>query len=339
MVRDRYHRQRLVRGIGDEGQTKLENARVAVVGVGALGTHAAVQLARAGVGFIRLIDRDIVEETNLQRQILFDETDVREVRPKAVAAADKLSQANSGIEVDARVTDLTWENAESLLSDVDLIIDGTDNFGTRRLMNDVSIKHRIPWVYGGCVSSYGSCALFIPDITPCFVCVFGDDTGAGIETCDTVGVLSPAVAIVASTQAAEALKWLTGNMDERLDGVLHIDVWQNHYDIVGFPQANPDCPCCGSRIFNSLVPHKETTNIRLCGRETVQIHPSTQRFMRLSELAARLRAQTAVRANQHLLQCVLDDLLVTVFADGRALIQGTEDEGQALRLYRRYIGG
>lgn len=339
MVQDRYHRQRLFRGIGDEGQEKLANARVAIVGVGALGTHVAVQLARSGVGFIRFIDRDIVEETNLQRQILFDESDAREARPKAVAAEDKLRQANSGIKLEAHVTDLTWENAELLLADVDLIIDGTDNFATRRLMNDVSVKHRIPWVYGGCVSSYGSCALFIPDVTPCFVCLYGNDTGAGIETCDTVGVLSPAVAIVASIQAAEALKWLAGNTDERLAGIMHIDVWQNHYDLIGFPQVKSDCPCCGSRTFNSLVPHKEATTIHLCGRETVQIHPSGAFFMPLSDLATRLQVHTAVRANQHLLQCVLEDHLVTVFADGRAFVQGTEDEGQALRLYRRYIGG
>jgi molybdopterin-synthase adenylyltransferase len=335
---DRYARQRLFKPIGDTGQEHMVSARVAIVGVGALGTHVASLLARAGVGYLRLIDRDVIERTNLQRQVLFDDTDAAELRPKATAAASKLRAANGEIVVETVVADLSWRNAEKLLADVDMIVDGTDNLMTRHLINDVSVKHEIPWAYGGAVSSYGSCALLIPGQTPCFACLYPDSSDAGIDTCDTVGVLAPAVAMVAAMQTTEVIKWLTGNRDALSPGMLHVDVWANQFDVVAFPPRAEACRCCRLHRFEALGPKLGAITVSLCGRQTIQVTPQDARAPSLPELAARLRAHTSVRINENLLQCKLKDCLVTVFADGRALVQGTNDADRALAIYREYVG-
>jgi molybdopterin/thiamine biosynthesis adenylyltransferase len=340
-VDQRYSRQVLFKPIGREGQERLRGARAAVVGMGALGTHLATQLVRAGVGFIRVIDRDIVEASNLQRQSLYDEDDAREGAAKAAAAAAKLRQANSDVEVEAVVTDVTWRNAESLLADVDVILDGTDNLEVRYLINDVSVKHGIPWAYGGAVASYGTTGFFRPGQTPCLVCVFGPPSGGGHDTCDTVGVIAPVVSIIASLQVAETLKYLTGNLDALSPGLTYVDVWANEFRTVGFGLAKADCPCCGRREFAALAARTESLTVSLCGRRTVQVRPegaSDGAALNLPRLAERLSNHGRVHHNPQLLRCDLGDVQLTVFADGRALIHGVDDPVKARQIYARYIG-
>ncbi len=341
---DRYSRQILFRPIGHSGQEKLRNARVAVVGLGALGTVLSSQLVRAGVGYVRLIDRDIVEPSNLQRQSLYDEADADNHVPKALAAAAKLRQANRTVEVAAIVEDLTWRNAESRLRDVDLILDGTDNFEVRYLINDVAVKHNVPWVYGGAVSSYGTAGIIRPRHTPCLVCLFGPDQGSGHDTCDTVGVIAPAVSIVASLQVAEALKYLTGNLDALSPGLTHIDVWRNEFRTVRYPTPNPDCPCCARRQFPSLAQRQDALAVSLCGRNTVQVRPnpssgeSAEPAFALANLAERLARVADVHYQPHLLWCNFGHVQISLFPDGRALIHGVSNPVEARNLYARYIG-
>lgn len=334
----RYSRQILFRPIGSVGQTKLRQAKIAIVGMGALGTVIATQLARSGVGFIRCIDRDIIEASNLQRQILYDENDALQYMPKAEAAARKLRLANSEIVVESVITDLTAKNAESLLQDVDLILDGTDNYQVRYLINDVSVKHDIPWVYGGVVSSYGVSGLFRPGITPCFVCLLGEESGGVHETCDTVGVIAPIVSIVASLQAGEALKYLTGNHDALRKGFTYIDLWSNEFRTVAFEEPATNCRCCGQRHFTALEAKTDALTVSMCGRRTVQVRPTRERLFSMKELAARLAQVGSVRNNEQLLRLDLGNVQLTLFRDGRALIHGVDDESQARALYARYIG-
>ena len=334
----RYSRQLLFRPIGASGQARLREARVAIAGMGALGTVSAAQLARAGVGRIRCIDRDIVEASNLQRQILYDEADAAAYLPKAEAAARKLRQANSEIAVEPAIADLTAQNAESLLADVDLILDGTDNFQARHLINDVSVKRGIPWAYGGAVSSYGASGLFRPGATPCLVCLFGTDSGEAHDTCDTAGVIAPAVAIIASLQAGEALKWLTGNEDALNRGLTYIDVWDNTFRTVAFGAPRADCPCCGARRFASLDARTDALAVSLCGRRTVQVRPPAERALALDEMARRLSRVGAVVQNGQLLRLDLGAEQISLFKDGRALIHGVDDTARARTLYARYIG-
>ncbi|WP_067924338.1 ThiF family adenylyltransferase [Alicyclobacillus shizuokensis] len=337
----RYSRQILFRPIGPQGQERLRAARVAVVGLGALGTQLASQLTRAGVGYLRLIDRDVVEASNLQRQSLYDEEDAELGAAKALAAREKLARANSEVEIEAVVTDLTWRNAERLLCDVDLILDGTDNFEVRYLMNDVAVKHGIPWVYGGAVASYGTTAMFRPGHTPCLVCLFGPEGGGGHDTCDTVGVIAPVVNIIASLQVAEALKYLTGNTRALTGSLTHVDVWAGEFRAIAFPAAKADCPCCGRREFRSLAAREESLAVSLCGRRTVQVKPSPRgagQNLNLARLAERLSPHGHVHHNAQLLRCDLGSVQLSVFADGRALIHGVEDVSVARRLYAQYIG-
>lgn len=338
MFTDRYSRQLLFRPIGTTGQTKLAQARVAVVGLGALGTVSATQLARAGVGFVRLIDRDIIEPSNLQRQSLYDEQDARDALPKAAAAAAKLRLANSAITIEPVVTDLTWRNAETLLHDVDLIVDGTDNFQVRYLINDVAVKHQIAWVYGAAVSSYGTTALIEPGQTPCLVCLFGDDPGSGHDTCDTVGVIAPVVSIIASLQVTEALKYLTDNHTALARTITTVDVWSNDFRHVRFPDKLADCPCCGKREFRFLNLHQDALTVSMCGRRTIQVRPAAPPAFSLEQLAKRLQAAGHVRYNEHLLQLDLGHAKISLFPDGRALIHGVDDTSEARALYAKYIG-
>ncbi len=334
----RYARQALFRPIGRDGQLRLGQSRVAIVGVGALGTVLATQLVRAGVGLVRLIDRDIVETTNLQRQSLFDEVDAENGVAKAEAAAAKLRQANGEVTVEAQVTDLTWRNAEELLSDVDVILDGTDNFEVRYLINDVAVKHGIAWAYGGAVSSYGSTAFIRPGHTPCLVCLFGEGANGGHDTCDTVGVIAPVVSVIASIQVAETLKYLTGNLDALSNVMTLVDLWRNDFSQMNFGSANPSCPCCGKHTFHALESRTDGLTVSLCGRQTVQVRPAVSNSLNLRQVAANLANHGSVRQNASLLRCDFGKFQITLFADGRALLHGIEDPHEARALYARYIG-
>ncbi|OFW77574.1 MAG: thiamine biosynthesis protein ThiF [Alicyclobacillus sp. RIFOXYA1_FULL_53_8] len=334
----RYSRQILFRPIGNSGQARIRSAKVAIVGMGALGTVLATQLVRAGVGFVRLIDRDIIEASNLQRQSLYDETDAEQGLPKAVAAANKLQVANGEVRLEALVTDLTWRNAEELLADVDLIMDGTDNFQVRYLINDVAVKHGIAWAYGGAVSSYGTSGLFRPTETPCLVCLFGEDQGGGHDTCDTVGVIAPVVSVIASLQVAEALKYLTGNHDALSSGLTYIDVWNNEFRKIDFGARKENCSCCVQREFKSLRSQSDSLTVSFCGRRTIQVRPAVRPMFTLAQIAQRLESAGEVRFNAHLLRCDLGETQITLFADGRALIHGVDEEAAARSLYARYVG-
>ena len=334
----RYSRQILFQPIGPEGQEALDRSRVAVVGLGALGTVLSTQLARAGVGFLRLIDRDIIEPSNLQRQTLYDEADAKDALPKAAAARDKLMRANSAITVEAVIADVTWRNAEDLLGDVDVILDGTDNFQIRYLINDVAVKRNIAWAYGGAVSSYGTAAFLRPDETPCLACLFGSDQGGGHDTCDTVGVIAPIVSVIASYQVAETLKYLTGRLERMAPGLLTVDVWNNEWRTIRFPARSSACPCCTKRQFSHLAAQTDALALSMCGRRTVQVKPATPLQLPLTALGRRLASVGRVHTNDYLLRCDLGDAQISVFADGRALIHGVDDPAQARSLYARYIG-
>ncbi|QQE80218.1 ThiF family adenylyltransferase [Alicyclobacillus sp. SO9] len=335
---ERYSRQVLFRPIGLLGQENLSRSRVAIVGLGALGTVSAGELARAGVGYLKLIDRDIIEASNLQRQSLYDEEDARKGLAKAAAAADKLRLANSDIEIEVVVTDLTWRNAEELLSDVDVIVDGTDNFEVRYLINEVSVKHSIPWSYGGAVSSYGTTAFFRPDETPCLVCLFGPHQGGGHDTCDTVGVIAPIVATIASLQTAEVLKYLSGNHEALAKVITTIDLWRNDFRQVHLGAKKESCPCCGQHEYPMLTPKADALTVSLCGRRTIQVRSLHAPQETLHQVAQRLQRVGEVRQNPNLLRCDLGEVQITLFADGRALFHGVDDPQTARNLYASYIG-
>ncbi|MBE3596570.1 MAG: ThiF family adenylyltransferase [Hydrogenibacillus sp.] len=337
---ERYSRQILFHGIGLEGQKKLKASRVAVVGVGALGTVIANHLTRAGVGFIRLIDRDFVERSNLQRQMLFDESDADRLVPKAIAARDKLRAVNREVEIEAVVDHLSAENAEALLTDVEIILDGTDNFAVRLLINDVSVKHRIPWVHGAVVRARGIHAFFHPPKTPCYRCLFPQPPEGGGETCDTVGVIGPIVDIIASMEVTAALKWIVGAADRLPTSLVDIDLWENAHaaiDISGAKNAN--CPACGLGRYEFLDERRgEAISSVLCGRNAVQITPYGRRTLDLHAVRARWNALGHVRESPHLLRLEQEGLTLTLFRDGRLIVQGTDDVAHAERLYAEYVG-
>lgn len=340
--RERYSRQMLFAPIGEAGQAKLLQARVAIVGMGALGTVLANHMVRAGIGFVRLIDRDFVERSNLQRQMLYDEADAAGSAPKAEAAAARLGAANSGVVIEPVVADLNFANAEQLLADVQLILDGTDNFAVRFLINDVSVKHGIPWIYGGAVSSRGVSHTVIPGETPCLRCLFDQPPARGTtETCDTAGVIGSIIHTVASHQAAEAFKLLVGARQQLNRKMLHWDLWYNQYAAIDVSKARKaDCPCCAKRQFEYLDASLEEDTIQtLCGRNSVQIQPVTPAALSLEEWAERLQPLGRVEKNPFLLKLHLDESLTLVlFPDGRMIVQGTEDPTVAKSLYSRYIG-
>jgi molybdopterin/thiamine biosynthesis adenylyltransferase len=334
----RYDRQVRFAPIGPEGQRKLQTSRIAIVGMGALGTVLSTQLVRAGIGFVRLIDRDIIEPTNLQRQALYDELDAQLGRPKAEAAAERLQAANSEVLIEPVITDVSWRNAESLLQDVDVIVDGSDNYEIRYLMNDVAVKHGIAWAYGGAVSSYGTTAFFRPGMTPCLHCVFGPNPGGQQDTCDTVGVIAPIVSVIASFQVTETLKFLTGNLDALSNQIFYADLWKNQFNSVPLPPSALTCPCCAGRVFDSLTPRSEALTVSFCGRQTIQIKPEVASPLALEAIATRLSSLGQVRATQNVIQFVTGEAQLTVFRDGRALVHGVDDPGVARSLYARYIG-
>lgn len=333
---NRYSRQMLFNPIKESGQKMLLNSSVLVVGAGALGTVICNHLVRSGIGKIRLIDRDYVELSNLQRQMLFDEEDVKEALPKAIAAKRKLEKINSDIVIDAIVGNATNENMKELVEDIDVVLDGTDNFSTRYLLNDICYKNNIPFSYGGVVSSRGMTAFFIPKETPCLRCITKQDMDHG-QTCDTVGVISPAVDYVSSMQVTETIKYLTGNKKYLRKTLRTFDIWFNqHYDMK-FQTPNPDCPTCQQNKYPALQKKVQDRETTLCGRNTVQIHRKD--ILDLSKWEKQLSNVSTVQRTPFLLKAQFDQKInFVLFPDGRVLIQGTEDKVVARTWYDRYIG-
>ena len=337
---ERYSRQILFQRIGETGQLKLLNSKVAIVGVGALGTVIANHLVRSGVGYIRLIDRDLVEFSNLQRQTLFDEEDASFQLPKVIAAQKRLNKINSSVTIDAHIADINLDNAEELLTGMDCIVDGTDNFMTRFLINDVAVKYRVPWVHGAAVSSRGMFTSIIPGKTPCYRCLFPNvPTGTG-ETCDTVGVLSPLTDIIGSFQALEAIKILIG--EKTTPNLEQIDIWDYSTMQMDISEGrNPHCPTCVNHQFDFLdrSSDQQIAYTTLCGRNTVQINPRNKRELDVRKLAENLKKSGNVSGNDYLLRFSPDvDTSIVVFKDARVLIHGTNDVVKAKLLYSKYIG-
>jgi molybdopterin-synthase adenylyltransferase len=337
---ERYSRQILFQPIGDEGQKKLLSSKVVIVGIGALGTVIANHLVRSGVGHIRVIDRDLVEMSNLQRQSLFNEEDARSNIPKVIAAENKLKEINSSISIDPVISDLNLDNAEDLLKGFVCIVDGTDNFMTRFLINDVAVKYGIPWVHGAAVSSRGMFAAIIPHKTPCYRCLFPHvPIGTG-ETCDTIGVLSPITDIIGSFQAMEVIKILVGVKTS--PNLEQFDIWDNSYFQMDITEGrNPDCPACGKGQFEFLDRSSslQESYSTLCGRNTVQIYFRNKRDSDLNQLSQRLKKSGKVLVNPFLLRFSPDeDTTIVVFKDGRVLVHGTNDISKAKSLYSKYMG-
>ena len=338
---ERYSRQMRFYGIGIEGQRKLVNARVTLCGCGALGTVLANALVRAGVGHLRLIDRDFIETSNLQRQVLFDEHDVAENLPKAEAAARKLGAINSSVYVEPIVADIDRTNIVDLVQDVDLILDGTDNFEIRYLINDAAVKFKKPWVYGGCIGSHGQTMTILPGETPCLRCVFEAAPAPGeTGTCETAGVLGPIVNIIASYQATEALKILTGRRDQINRELLYFDVWENTQRRIKIAPllGKVDCPCCQRRRFEWLEGEQGSQTTSLCGRNSVQVSHRAASKLNFEEMARHLEVMGQVSYNRFLLKFNVDSYEFTVFPDGRAIIKGTSDVDKARTLYAKYVG-
>jgi len=338
MKNERYSRQILFPGIGEQGQRKLAAARVAIVGCGATGSVLAGLLARAGVGILRIVDRDYVEPSNLQRQSLFDEKDAAESMPKAIAAARKIAAFNSEIVVEPKVEDLVPENIAGLLQGIELILDGTDNFETRYLINDYAVEHSLPWIYSAAVGSYSVTLNVIPRQTACLACIFPDSPRGMVETCETSGILNSAVNLVASIAATEALKLLVDgvNSPHPRRTMLSYDVWTNEHAEISAAAPRPGCRACGERDFIHLA-GKGHAHITLCGRNSVQIH-ERQRPIDFAEMDRRLRPHGVVRHNDFVLKFWHDPYEMTLFPDGRAIIKGTTDTAVARSLYARYVG-
>ena len=338
-IDERYSRQILFREIGREGQQKLLASRVLIVGCGALGASHAEMLARAGVGHLRIVDRDFVEFTNLQRQTLFKESDAAERLPKAVAAMQRLAEINSGIDVEPIVADVNNSNVEQLIAGCDVVIDGTDNFQVRYLLNDACVKHGIRWIYGAAVSSYGTTMTIVPGETPCLRCIFDEMPDAGSSpTCDTAGVIMPIIATVSATQVTEALKLLVGDVDSLHCSLMQFDIWANDRQRIKLGEPNPDCKCCGQHVFEFLDADSQEFAAVLCGRNAVQIAPANGSSLDLAQLASNLSSLADVRQNEYLLRFSIDGRELTVFADGRAIVKGTDDIAAARSLYARYVG-
>ncbi|MEK4351225.1 ThiF family adenylyltransferase [Paenibacillus sp. FSL R5-0475] len=338
---DRYSRQVRFAPFGAEGQERLAQSSVLVVGAGALGTGIAETLVRCGVGKIILADRDYVEWSNLQRQQLYTEVDAIERMPKAAAAQRKLQQINSEVVIEAYVIDVRAEELEELVSGVDLIMDGTDNFDTRLIINDMAQKHGIPWIYGACVGSYGITYTILPGETPCLHCLLGT-VPLGGDTCDTAGILPQAVQLVTANATAEALKLLGQRKDQLRNKLLTFDVWRNEYHEIGVKAAKKkNCPSCGSHpIYPYLMAANTERGDVLCGRDTVQIRPARPQKLNLQETADRLSrlGSGSVDSNAYLVSFIEGPYRLVIFADGRALIHGTKDIAAARGFYHRYFG-
>jgi molybdopterin/thiamine biosynthesis adenylyltransferase len=338
-MKERYSRQILFDGIGTEGQSRLQRATVLLVGTGALGTAQAEMFARAGVKHLRIVDRDFVETSNLQRQTMFTERDAELRLPKAIACATHIGEINSDIEVEPIVADVNNSNIERLITGCDVVVDGTDNFATRYLINDACVKHNVSWIYGAAVGSYGVTMTVRPGATPCLRCIFEDAPPAGsAPTCDTAGVIMPIISIVASVQVTEALKLLTGAVDTLHRSLMQFDVWRNEWRRIKVDGPTPDCMTCGRREFASLNAEATEFVAALCGRDAVQIAPHNGVQIELEEVANRLRPLGDVKVNEYLLRFRVGEHELTVFRDARAIIRGTSDTAVARSLYSRYVG-
>ncbi|MDR0357685.1 MAG: ThiF family adenylyltransferase [Clostridiales Family XIII bacterium] len=336
--KERYKRQITFEGIGEAGQKKLSEARVCIIGTGALGTIIANSLCRSGVGFLRLVDRDYIEETNLQRQTLFTEWDASENRPKAIAAADHLSKVNSEVQIEPIVDDANASNIERLIKDADLILDGVDNFETRFLINEACHKHKIRWIYGGAAASGGATMNFLQeDDAPCFRCLMPEMPEPGAyPTCNTAGVVNPITGIIASYETAEALKILTGaeSVSRRY---LAVDVWDNLSEYIDI-EKNPDCPVCAHRRYETLDSPFSSYAAALCGQDSWQIVPENRRAADFDALSARLGRLGEVKTSKFLLRFRGDGVSFKLFPDGRAMIDEVKDEVAARKIYAEYIG-
>lgn len=338
-MNERYSRQTLFREIGGPGQDKLSEATVLLIGCGALGASHAEMLARAGVGKLRIVDRDFVEYTNLQRQTLYKESDANERLPKAVAAKNRIGEINSEIDVEAIVADVNFSNVESLIDGCDLVLDGSDNFQVRYLLNDACVKHNKPWIYGAAVSSYGTTMTIIPGVTPCLRCIFNEMPDAGSSpTCDTAGVIMPIIATVSAVQVTEALKILVGDIDALHGSLMQFDIWTNDRQRIKLSEPDAECKTCSERNFEFLNAESMQFSAVLCGRDAVQIAPPKSILLDLESLADRLQFSFVVNLNEYLLRFTSGEYEVTVFRDGRAIVKGTDDVTIARTLYAKYIG-
>lgn len=343
MSLQRYQKQILFSGIGESGQRQIMRGRVLICGCGALGTVLAEGMVRAGVGFVRVVDRDFVELSNLQRQVLFDEQDIADQLPKAVAAARKLTKINSTVEIDPIVADVTYENVRGFAEGVDLILDGTDNFETRYLLNDLSLETGIPWIYGGCIGSHGQTMTVLPGETACLRCLIDSAPEPGtVETCDTAGVLAAIINVIASLQVVDALKLLSGHRELIEQKLTVIDVWDGTYRRMNMQglRERSGCPACnkGERVWLRGTQGSQTTI--LCGRNAVQVSPSTKTRLSFEDLATRLAGIGDVNYNNYLFRLTIDEggYELTAFQDGRVIVKGTEDIPTAKTLYAKYIG-
>ncbi|PYE49231.1 ThiF family adenylyltransferase [Paenibacillus barcinonensis] len=338
---DRYSRQERYAPLGQEGQAKLKDSKVLIIGAGALGTGIAETLVRSGVGQITIVDRDYVEWSNLQRQQLYVEQDAIDRIPKAMAAVKRLTAINSTVRIEAKVMDVRVDELEELIPEADLIMDATDNFDTRLLINDMAQKHRIPWIYGGCVGSYGITYTFLPGDTPCLNCLLGE-VPLGGDTCDTSGIIPQAVQMVTANQTAEAMKLLSGNTAALRRKLLSFDVWRNEYISINVDGAKKqDCASCGP---SATYPFLSASNLEktdvLCGRDTVQIRPARAMKLDLHQTADRLTrlGEGKVESNPFLVSLTTAKHRLVIFQDGRVLVHGTKDTAEARTLVHRYFG-
>ena len=336
--RGRHHRQILLPVIGPAGQERLRTGRVCVLGVGALGSQVAALLVRAGVGFLRLVDRDVVEWTNLQRQVVYEEADVEAGLPKAIAAARALARIDHSVTVEPVVQDVDASSIRALIEDVDVVVDGSDNFELRYLLNDAALDLGKPWVYGGAVGTQGTTLTIVPGESACLRCVFPDPPPAGVApTCDTAGVLGPVAAVIGALQASEVIKLLVGDRASLNRSLLSLDLWS--LEIARIPVTRRgDCPACGRGERAFLEAKAPSRTVQLCGRDAVQVSVYPRPELNLEELAARLEPLGAVQHNPYLIRFTVDGYELTVFRDGRAIVRGTTDPAVARALYARYIG-
>ncbi len=336
--RERYIRQIIFAPLGAAGQERLLAARVVLIGCGANGTVMANTLARAGVGALVIVDRDFVELNNLQRQVLFDEDDVARGTPKAIAAAEKLRRVNSSIQIDGVVADVNAENIEELIDGAALVMDGTDNFETRFLINDACVKRNIPWIYAGAVASYGMTMTIVPHTTACLRCLFNHEPPPGtLPTCDTAGVIAPIVNVMASIASAEAIKFIAG-AGTRNAGLINVDLWENTFDSFAVARRD-DCVACGQGKYEYLEGERGgTMTAFLCGRDAVQVNPGRGHTLDLARLAEQLRGVGKVSVNEYLLRLEIGDYELTIFPDARAIVKGTDDATVARGVYAKYVG-
>jgi molybdopterin/thiamine biosynthesis adenylyltransferase len=337
----RYARQIAFYGVGKLGQEKLAQSRVMILGCGGLGSASASILARAGIGYLKLVDRDFLELSNLQRQVLYEEHDVKEGLPKPIAAQRRLNQINSAIQVEPVIADVNRFNIEKLISDVDLVIDAADNFETRFLLNEACVKHHRTWIYGAAIESCGLTMAIIPGETSCLRCVMDNIPQPGtVPTCEAVGILASIVCIIASIQSVEAIKILTGKKDELNKNLISIDLWQNSFQTIDVTKEDiqKNCPVCNQHWFEFLEGKQGSTYTTLCGRNAVQILPFKETQIDLAKLAINLSDIGVIKANEYLIHFEIEGYELSIFPDGRAIVKGTTDTGIARSLYSKYLG-